>query len=114
MKKRTYDIMRISRIDAITIHEFNELLLNWYKTSNEQSTKISSERVGVTPWIHISLGENIFRLNSDTTRSAVHYYLTKHIHSEWVLVENRNGRKNKVAFGNETNNESIVGFYLYL
>tara|TARA_B110000285_G_scaffold91732_1_gene105067 strand:- start:776 stop:1117 length:342 start_codon:yes stop_codon:yes gene_type:complete len=110
----TKKINRVIKANAISIHEFNKLLADWYLNSDETDIKISSEEVGVTPWIHIKDGGRIFNLNSDTKRTAVKKYLDEFCDEDWVIVENRNGRKNKVAFGEQEKNETIKGFYLYV
>ena len=61
-----------------------------------------------------AIGERIFNLNSDTKSTAVEKYLNEFCDEDWVIVENRNGRKNKVAFGEQEKNETIIGFYLYV
>jgi len=114
MKKITKNINQVTKADAISILEFNQLLANWYYNSDATDIKISSEEVGVTPWIHIKDGGRIFNLNSDTKRTAVNKYLNGFCYKDWVIVENRNGKKNKVAFGEQKKNETIIGFYLYV
>ena len=107
-------IRQINKSDAISIPEFNNLLRDWYLNSNEKNIKISSEIIGVKAWVHVKQGQDVFRLNSDTKRTSVKKYLDKYSASDWILVSNRNGKKNKVAFGDEQNYKVISGFYLYL
>jgi len=102
---------RIARRDAITISKFNDLLKQWFNNSREP--RISEEIVGVRDWIHIKDGKKIYRLNSDTTLCGVKEYLKKYTNSDWVIVENQRGNRNKVAFGTEKKH-IIEGFYLYL
>ena len=114
MEKITKNIKQVKKTDAISIPEFNKLLEDWYLNSDATDSKVSSEEVGVTPWIHIKDGGRIFNLNSDTKRTAVKKYLNEFCDENWVIVENRNGKKNKVAFGEQEKNETITGFYLYV
>ena len=102
---------RIARRDAITISKFNDLLKQWFNNSSEP--RISEEIVGVRAWIHIKDRKKIYRLNSDTTLCGVKEYLKKYTNSDWVIVENQRGNRNKVAFGTEKKH-IIEGFYLYL
>ena len=94
-----------------SISELNDILKGFMIYNRGKSgITIGTESIGRTPLLWISIRGKQYHLNSDTKIEGVNqYYLNKN--SEWKIIENLNGVKNKVT--NVDNGIDIPGFYLY-
>jgi hypothetical protein len=105
-------IEKIGAGSAVSRSAFDAILAEWFQTGENQ---IGDADHGITAWVHVREGDDVFRLNSDTTREGVERYLQLvrqyEDRLEWSVVENERGNMNKVAFGPEA--ETIRYFYLY-
>lgn len=112
MEKKNDYLEKIKRGDAIEAYDFTFLLEKWYNNTNERIGRISTVEFGNQAWIHVIYENNTYHLNADTKREAVKKYLDDCKSLNWNLIDNRRGKRNKVAFGAEE--ITIAGFYLYL
>jgi hypothetical protein len=101
----------IRRANAISISKFNEILNEWVSKINCEDT-VGDETFGQKAYIHVKVENKIYHLNADSKRKAVMEYLNEYKDAKWVVVKNRKGTINKVAFG--LDEKKIKGLYLYL
>jgi hypothetical protein len=106
---------KIDRWHPLSRSQFDAELARWVAAAG------SSDRIGDTSgrgqkaWIHVEADGRVYRLNADSTYFGVRDYLGMLAATpglEWHVVENRNGRRNKIAFGERR--RQIPGFYLYV
>jgi len=105
---------RVSRQQPISKTQFHQRLREWLEGGNE--LRVGPEDViGVTAWIHVQDGSNIFGLHADTGRDAVNEYLEvvrQHGNDcRWEIALTERGKMNAVSYGPEP--RRITSFYLY-
>jgi hypothetical protein len=85
-----------------------------YRRGDRRTTE--PEVPGVTPWIYVQEGKDLYIRHADVSHEAVRRYLDLVDQYgdglEWTIVTNQRGRKNAVAYG--PNRERVTPFYLYL
>lgn len=107
-------MQRVTRERPISRREFELALMAWVGRAQPHDTIGDTSRRGQTPWVHVRVDGTDYYLNADSTRAGVSRYLGLLAVDPvltWVVVANRRGRKNKVAFGPTL--ETIPGFYFY-
>jgi hypothetical protein len=106
-------IKKININNAITIKdEFIEILEVWELNNRYKGEiQIGNQDFGKTPLLWVKLSNKLYYLNSDTKYSGVKEFLFNK-DEQWQIIENRNGRRNKVT--NKDDSKGIKGFYFYL
>lgn len=95
--------------------QFDNELARWAAAAGISDRIGDTSGRGQKAWIHVEADGRVHRLNADTTYLGVRDYLGMLAATpdlEWHVVENRNGRRNKIAFGSEL--RRISGFFLYV
>ena len=112
-KTMNYKIKPNSKINPMSVQEFNKELEHWLNNNENDKSIGSINDYGGRAFLYIKNKDKIFHLNADTKKEAVKKYISKFKNEKWIIVFNaRKTKKNKVAFGSD---DSIIpGFYLYL
>ena len=105
---------RVLRDSALTKAVFHERLRHWLDSTED--ARVGSKGVpGVTPWVYVRDGAQIFALNADTPRDAVRQYLhTVTLHGEdltWEIFPSQRGKNTAVVYGPDR--LPNTSFYLY-
>jgi hypothetical protein len=108
-------IVPASKLQPLSKAEFHKRLREWVENTNEARVGDPDDD-NRQPCAYVSDGGNVFRLHSDTQRDGVKEYLalvSKHGDDlEWSIVQNRDGKMNKLAYG--PTKKRLSYFYLYL
>ena len=93
--------------------EFYQLLEYWYENNKFSGFSRINENLPTnnTPCIWVKHKGELFRLNGDTTINGVREFLDNR-DSEWNVIANAKGRRNKVVVTKDKS--PISGFYFYL
>lgn len=108
-------LKRVRRTEAIDKAEFHRRLRFWLDCCDDK--QIGSEQVvGVTDWIFVRQGSDLFALHADTKRSAVDAYM-KLVNAQgddmpWQVTTSNRGKGTAVVYG--TREVRLTPFYLYL
>jgi len=87
-------------------------ILKWWRIISKADTIGDLKKAsGHTDQIYIKLGSNLYHINADTNKEGVGTFLKNKEKNKWSLIENENGRVNKVT--NDPNKEPIKGLYIY-
>jgi hypothetical protein len=110
---RRMQMQQVKRADALTKVQFHERLRTWFSSTDDHVVK--ADVPGVTPWVHIRDGADMFVLHADTRRDAVGRYLelvSRYGNDlEWTITASQRGNPTAVLYGPEKVQEK--SFYLY-
>ena len=106
-------IKKIEKSYPLTDKQTLYNILKWWKILSKKDTIGDPKKAsGNTAQIHIKLGSNLYHINADTNKEGVGSFLkNKENNNKWSLIENENGRVNKVT--NDPNKDPIKGLYIY-
>ena len=106
-------IKKIEKSYPLTDKETLYNILKWWRIISKADTIGDLKKAsGHTAQIHIKLGSNLYHINADTNKEGVGSFLkNKEKNNKWSLIENENGRVNKVT--NDPNKDPIKGLYIY-
>ena len=106
-------IKKIEKSYPLTDNQTLYNILKWWRIISKADTIGDLKKAsGHTAQIHIKLGSNLYHLNADTNKEGVGSFLkNKEKNNKWSLIENENGRVNKVT--NDPNKDPIKGLYIY-
>lgn len=106
---------QVSRADAISKPAFHARLRAWLSGTDE-SIVGSPDVPGLSAWVYVHDGGNLYKLHADAKRAAVSEYLSLVDQLgdglAWTIVPNERGNMNAVAYGPAKTR--IVPFYFYL
>ena len=105
---------RVTLREALNRREFHRRLKEWLENTDDPA--VGPEGYGQNGLVHVSDGESIFKLNTDTKRHGVQAYmqlLAQHGDGiDWHVTTSQRGNSTAVTYG--PNRLHISGFYLYL
>jgi len=106
-------IKKIEKSYPLTDKQTLYNILKWWRIISKADTIGDLKKAsGHTAQIHIKLGSNLYHLNADTNKEGVGSFLkNKEKNNKWSLIENENGRVNKVT--NDPIKDPIKGLYIY-
>ena len=106
-------IKKIEKSYPLTDKQTLYNILKWWRIISKADTIGDLKKAsGHTAQIHIKLGSNLYHINADTNKEGVGAFLkNKEKNNKWSLIENENGRVNKVT--NDPNKDLIKGLYIY-
>ncbi len=107
-------LRRVRRAEALDKQEFHRRLRFWLEYCDDQ--QVGSEDVpGVTDWIFVRQGSELFSLHADTKRKAVESYLkmveTYGDDMLWQPTTSKRGQGTAVVYGPDKVRH--IPFYLY-
>ena len=106
-------IKKIEKSYPLTDKQTLYNILKWWRIISKADTIGDLKKAsGHTAQIHIKLESNLYHINADTNKEGVGSFLkNKEKTNKWSLIENENGRVNKVT--NDPNKDPIKGLYIY-
>ena len=107
-------MQRTRRGAAVSQRQFHQALREWV-AAEPFGRSGPADVPGVTAWVHVRRGDQLYCLHADVTAHAAAEYLrlvdTLGDDLDWITVASRRGKETGVAFGPE--NIRIRSFYLY-
>lgn len=109
------EMNQVDRWQPLSRSQFDAELARWVAEAGISDRIGDTSGRGQKAWIHVEADGRVHRLNADSTYHGVRDYLRMLAATpglEWHIVENRNGRRNKIAFGERR--RELSGFCLYV